>query len=285
MTLARYIVSATLCILCAAPAAIAQSGITATPAEVPPASYTGTEYVDSRGCVFARAGVNGTVTWAPRMRSAQEQVCGRTPTVIAGASLAPPPVPPADVTDLDPEATRSTVTAVGMRPAPDPASRATPARASSGDRIGAGRAIEVTKLHSAPPAPRVIVRRLGKPVPSAAFPGHTRVVPLHVAQKRARVGTFTVPRGYRAAWEDDRLNPHRAEGTLAGRDAMNQIWTTTVPRRLIDPSQGRDRAPKPAVVYPYVAEIQHVYPSAVMATRAGDDRTRQQDRDSPGSGR
>ena len=43
-----------------------------------------------------------------------------------------------------------------------------------------------------------------------------------------------MPRGYRPAWDDDRLNSRRAEQTLRGRASMREIWTDTVPRRLID---------------------------------------------------
>lgn len=50
----------------------------------------------------------------------------------------------------------------------------------------------------------------------------------------------TVPRGYRKVWDDDRLNPGRAQGTPLGEAQMNALWTQTVPRRLQAPE-----APKP----------------------------------------
>ena len=50
------------------------------PAETPPLTYQGREYVDSKGCMFIRAGVDGNVVWVPRVDSNRELVCGFTPT-------------------------------------------------------------------------------------------------------------------------------------------------------------------------------------------------------------
>jgi hypothetical protein len=42
-----------------------------------------------------------------------------------------------------------------------------------------------------------------------------------------------VPEGYRPAWEDGRLNPARGPRTIQGEVDMQQVWTNTVPRRLV----------------------------------------------------
>lgn len=72
----------------AAGAAVAQP----VPAELPPAGYSGRDYVDSRGCTFQRLVFNGAVTWVALLGADGAQVC--TPVV---APAAPQDVAPATV--------------------------------------------------------------------------------------------------------------------------------------------------------------------------------------------
>ena len=60
------------------------------PAEFPSSSYKGKQYVDSKGCVFIRAGIDGNVSWVPRVSRDRKVVCGFTPTVGAGIAAAAP---------------------------------------------------------------------------------------------------------------------------------------------------------------------------------------------------
>lgn len=52
----------------------------ATPSEFPPTSYKSKQYVDSKGCVYIRAGVDGNVSWIPRMTRDRKVICGYKPT-------------------------------------------------------------------------------------------------------------------------------------------------------------------------------------------------------------
>ena len=216
-----------------------------TPAEQPPAGFQGEQYVDSRGCIFVRVDVNGRTNWIPRLTRNRQQICGQPPSDVAAAIEEPV---------VEAPAAPQTAAAAPAAPAP----RRTQAPVAAPRRAEKPMPVTVVAAPKPQPQPKPVpvaapvVRKVdGKPVPSTSLPGSTRVVPLHVAQARARNGNFKVPKGYRAAWQDDRLNPHRAEGTLAGRDQMNLIWTTTVPRRLIDQSNGKDVTAKVALVYPY----------------------------------
>lgn len=63
-----------------------------TPAEFPPSSFTGKQYVDSKGCVYVRAGIDGNVTWVPRVTRERKLVCGFKPSLSnpQTATVAPP---------------------------------------------------------------------------------------------------------------------------------------------------------------------------------------------------
>lgn len=72
------------------------------------------------------------------------------------------------------------------------------------------------------------------------LPSSRRAVPKHVYESHRLATNFKVPKGYSTVWEDDRLNPRRAEQSLGGYVRMHLIWTDTVPRRLIDKNTGQD---------------------------------------------
>ena len=60
------------------------------PSELPPPGFKSDQYVDSRGCVFIRAGFGGVDTWVPRVGNNRKPVCGQKASV---AAAVPAPAP------------------------------------------------------------------------------------------------------------------------------------------------------------------------------------------------
>lgn len=96
-------------------AASAALGGPTQPAELPAADYAGQQYVDSKGCMFVRAGNGTKVLWIPRVSRDGVPLCGYPPS---GRRV---PV----------------VEEVGVQPLPDASGKAAPVAAAPATAAGA----------------------------------------------------------------------------------------------------------------------------------------------------
>ncbi|PKP85348.1 MAG: hypothetical protein CVT80_03060 [Alphaproteobacteria bacterium HGW-Alphaproteobacteria-2] len=223
------------------------------PAEEPPPSYQGRQYVDSAGCVFVRAGVGGNVTWVPRVDRQRRPICDQTQTLGGGARAvaeAPrtAPAPANPVAAATPVAARPSATSAAPAAAP-PSTGVAILAASSGPPSTADAATLQAACDGKAPGSlyrvsigsRQFTVRCGSQAPRPA-----RVTPRsdHVAVARTYGSdSIPVPEGYASAHAPGRLNPYRAQGTPEGEAAMNRLWTRTVPRREIPGAAAATGAP------------------------------------------
>lgn len=140
----------------------------AAPAEVPSDSYSGRQYVDSRGCIYIRAGIDGSVTWVPRVDRNRKVICGQQ-AAGGGSRVAEAPKKQPEPVNIVPEAPAATPVAA---PAPRRVVReaaVAPAPVAKPRPVTVRRApptvVPATRVVVRPPAPApaapVVVRRAG----------------------------------------------------------------------------------------------------------------------------
>lgn len=269
-----------ICVAFGATSAFAQAGV--LPAEIPPLTYKGNTYVDSAGCVFIRAGINGMPTWVPRLHRDKKQVCGYKPTVVAQSG--PAAKKPSNVTVIQPTIVADAPAAAPKAPAARVTTTKKPVKTVASIKASTKTAAVAPKVAVAMPkakqqpqplaqaAIKVPARQVepvngprqrvglnaGNPACQGASPLSTRYirpqsadVPVRCYEPiKADVWTYTrasakgpgdgvfsnpvgatatttaIPKGYRAAWNDGRLNPNRGLKKAAPNAAMHQHATT-----------------------------------------------------------
>lgn len=213
--------------LAAAPA-WAQSG----PAELPPADFSGRQFVDSTGCSFVRSGLDGTVSWVPRLNSERQPICGEIPT-FAAAAPAPAPEPVAEPVPLVAEAAPP-----APRPAPRPAPKVAPPRVTA--QVGG---VPVAQIRRPPPTVQRVEAVLAATCPRLGPSAHRYLVvidglPVRCPTPAVGLSAPSIPKGYKAAWEDGRLNPHRGPRTGEGDAQMARVLDVTkVPMPAAPPAE------------------------------------------------
>lgn len=354
--LRRFVAAAVFSVLSGVTVAQAQTvSQIGGPRELPPPGFKGQMYVDSRGCVFLRAGLNGVTNWVPRVSKDRRALCGYPPTMATlgkpvpvapqqeaaprvavaapspratGAPMAtvatvttPPRIRATSARPVDPALLRGVPAPVAMAHPVPPASvlvaQAPVARAAaapvavqslgavpSGRKIACYASAPVPKLYAlsnggtavlctrgdgslngahAPIYARVAQgegRRVGaglyEPAGATVSRGAMTVNDIGssdratVIVRRADVTEeFPVPKGYKSAWKDDRLNPHRGVGTVSGQAAQDQIWTRDVPAQLVaDQASGKTRRLVVVSTKNKAAPVRKVQVSSMGATRA-----------------
>lgn len=203
---------------------------------------------DGRSALLCVASPDAMPAFAQRMGVAQGRIAAPAPEVVARAA---------------PAVTAPAVTAsVSTAPVP-------PAQAVGPRYLADGR---MTCPASSPVAQAFPLRGGGSTVLCTSAGGgiDTAVAGRSASGQAVAPVTTVVPKGYRLAWKDDRLNPRRGQGTAAGQAAQDSVWTRETPARLVAevPSARQKAVPQKKVVVSASNAPQRVTMSTSAAPKA-----------------
>lgn len=180
------------------------------PAEFPPTSFDGNQFVDSNGCAFIRAGIGGATNWVPRVSRQRQPLCNFQPTFPAGVAG------PAQgrVAPLDAPIINITPPAAVAAAAPAPVqTRGVTAPIATVASIPAVRSAPTPAVPVAAPTPQIIT-----PPPAAAPPRMTLA--------EACEGRFGIQPGFVSSRTGDPIDcgpaPQLASAAIAPTPAASQ---------------------------------------------------------------
>jgi hypothetical protein len=172
------------------------------PAEFPPSSFKGNQYVDSKGCVFIRTGTSASTTWVRRMARNRQLICGFQPsqketTAAASAQAVLIEPAPKSVRELVP---KPKVVAKAKSPAPPKVQTSTPAAA------------QAVVIEPTPKSVRALV-----PKPKVVAKAKSPVPPKVQTSKPAAVlatGSILTPPSLRNDIQETSTQPQRTTATV-----------------------------------------------------------------------
>ena len=269
----KFLSAAVVAAVFGATSAEAQSvGQIGGPANMPPATFKGQQWVDSRGCVFLKAGYGGQINWVPRVGRDRKALCGYPPTgstrsAIEVATADEMAAPVAPVVEAKPAATKLAAVAPVIPVAP---------------LVKPQAALPVTKVRSKPyvaaptvapaPSPGVMPRQPAPYVEVAPPTGYETVALPGAAG--GQIGCYTsapVAERVRTRNGGTAVVCTRGDGTLTGWRPPLYPREAGVGAALTDPvgAAQQDAIPKPPKGYVLAWDDDRLNPNRGKGTAEG----------------